>query len=183
MAPTDDGSQLVNFTRTQVIPFFGSFYRSLYISNNGLISFTGPVSQYNGQNLPLDDGRKLIIISIPSFLLYSFFIHSLFILIHSFYHVLWTTVYHTFFNILYIFWADVLTSTQPQTACNAQENRVHYRTVDSKSIDGPAFLTRATNDIRSYYLDQGSFTATLAFVVTWSGKLNIIYKFKYIIYE
>eukprot|EP00063_Salmo_salar_P017752 XP_013992587.1 PREDICTED: alpha-tectorin-like [Salmo salar] len=108
----DDGSS------TEIIilmPFiyFNNPYRSIYVNNNGVISFEVQVSQFTPEAFPLGDSRS--------------FIAPL--------------------------WADVH---------NGIRGDVYYR----ESTD-PELLERATQDIRKYFKNMPTFTATWIFITTW----------------
>ncbi|XP_072911934.1 alpha-tectorin-like [Hemitrygon akajei] len=55
----DDGSS-PNISISTWFPFFERSYKSLYVNNNGVISFVVPVSQYTSTAFPLPDGRAFI---------------------------------------------------------------------------------------------------------------------------
>ncbi|XP_066570353.1 alpha-tectorin [Amia ocellicauda] len=108
----DDGSSAEVPLLIQVI-FFNMPYRSIFVNNNGVISFNVQVSQFTPEAFPLTDSRSFIA---P-------------------------------------FWADVH---------NGIRGDVYYR----ESTE-PAILQRATQDIRKYYKNMGSFSATWVFIATW----------------
>ncbi|XP_062913377.1 sushi, nidogen and EGF-like domain-containing protein 1 [Mobula hypostoma] len=56
---SDDGSS-PNISISTSFPFFERSYNSLYVNNNGVISFVVPVSQYTPTTFPLPDGRAFI---------------------------------------------------------------------------------------------------------------------------
>ncbi|XP_059833768.1 alpha-tectorin-like [Hypanus sabinus] len=56
---SDDGSS-PNISISTWFPFFERSYNSLYVNNNGVISFVVPVSQYTSTAFPLPDGRAFI---------------------------------------------------------------------------------------------------------------------------
>ncbi|XP_062913374.1 alpha-tectorin-like [Mobula hypostoma] len=56
---SDDGSS-PSISISTSFPFFERFYDSLYVNNNGVISFVVPVSQYTPTTFPLPDGRAFI---------------------------------------------------------------------------------------------------------------------------
>ncbi|EGW06607.1 Alpha-tectorin [Cricetulus griseus] len=93
--------------------FFGVPYRTVYVNNNGVVSFNVLVSQFTPESFPLTDGRAFIA---P-------------------------------------FWADVH---------NGIRGEIYYR----ETMD-PAILRRATKDIRKYFKDMTTFSATWVFIVTW----------------
>ncbi|XP_016141425.1 alpha-tectorin-like [Sinocyclocheilus grahami] len=89
-------------------------YRSLYVNNNGVISFNIQVSQFTPEAFPLSDSRC--------------FIAPL--------------------------WADVH---------NGIRGDVYYR-----ETTDPETLERATQDVRKYFKNMVSFTATWVFIATWN---------------
>nr|XP_011730488.1 alpha-tectorin isoform X7 [Macaca nemestrina] len=93
--------------------FFGVPYRTVYVNNNGVVSFNVLVSQFTPESFPLTDGRAFIA---P-------------------------------------FWADVH---------NGIRGEIYYR----ETMD-PVILKRATKDIRKYFKDMATFSATWVFIVTW----------------
>eukprot|EP00069_Balaena_mysticetus_P011023 bmy_06997T0 len=93
--------------------FFGVPYRTIYVNNNGVVSFNVLVSQFTPESFPLTDGRAFIA---P-------------------------------------FWADVH---------NGIRGEIYYR----ETMD-PVILKRATKDIRKYFKDMATFSATWVFIVTW----------------
>ncbi|XP_024607714.1 alpha-tectorin isoform X9 [Neophocaena asiaeorientalis asiaeorientalis] len=95
------------------IYFFGVPYRTIYVNNNGVVSFNVLVSQFTPESFPLADGRAFIA---P-------------------------------------FWADVH---------NGIRGEIYYR----ETMD-PVILKRATKDIRKYFKDMATFSATWVFIVTW----------------
>ncbi|XP_038668933.1 alpha-tectorin-like [Scyliorhinus canicula] len=54
----DGGSTRVNISTS--FPFFSSSYNSLYVNNNGVVSFGTAVSQFTPNTFPLSDGRAFI---------------------------------------------------------------------------------------------------------------------------
>ncbi|XP_068098033.1 uncharacterized protein [Hyperolius riggenbachi] len=56
----DGGTELIRLSR--VIPLFGTEYSSLYVNNNGLLSFQSPISQYVPQALPVAYGNPFLAI-------------------------------------------------------------------------------------------------------------------------
>ncbi|KAF7643663.1 hypothetical protein LDENG_00235640 [Lucifuga dentata] len=108
----DDGSSP---EITLLIPFifFNVPYRSIYVNNNGVISFNVQVSQFTPEAFPLSDSRS--------------FIAPL--------------------------WADVH---------NGIRGDVYYR----ESTE-PEILERATQDVRKYFKNMPTFTATWVFIATW----------------
>ncbi|KAM3868709.1 alpha-tectorin [Diretmus argenteus] len=108
----DDGSSAENILLIPFI-FFNSPYRSIYVNNNGVISFNVQVSQFTPEAFPLSDSRS--------------FIAPL--------------------------WADVH---------NGIRGDVYYR----ESTE-PEILERATQDIRKYFKNRPTFTATWTFIATW----------------
>ncbi|TKS83231.1 Alpha-tectorin Precursor [Collichthys lucidus] len=108
----DDGSSpeitmLIHFI------YFNVPYRSLYVNNNGVVSFNVQVSQFTPEAFPLSDSRS--------------FIAPL--------------------------WADVH---------NGIRGDVYYR----ESTE-PEILERATQDVRKYFKNRPTFTATWVFIATW----------------
>uniref|UniRef100_A0A3Q3JEZ7 Tectorin alpha n=1 Tax=Monopterus albus TaxID=43700 RepID=A0A3Q3JEZ7_MONAL len=108
----DDGSSseitlLISFV------FFDVPHRSIYVNNNGVISFNVQVSQFTPEAFPLSDSRS--------------FIAPL--------------------------WADVH---------NGIRGDVYYR----ESTE-PEILERATQDVRKYFKNMPTFTATWVFIATW----------------
>ncbi|XP_049569231.1 alpha-tectorin isoform X7 [Orcinus orca] len=95
------------------IYFFGVPYRTIYVNNNGVVSFNVLVSQFTPESFPLTDGRAFIA---P-------------------------------------FWADVH---------NGIRGEIYYR-----ETTDPVILKRATKDIRKYFKDMATFSATWVFIVTW----------------
>ncbi|KAI2563282.1 TBCEL-TECTA readthrough, partial [Homo sapiens] len=93
--------------------FFGVPYRTVYVNNNGVVSFNVLVSQFTPESFPLTDGRAFVA---P-------------------------------------FWADVH---------NGIRGEIYYR----ETME-PAILKRATKDIRKYFKDMATFSATWVFIVTW----------------
>ncbi|XP_028323355.1 alpha-tectorin isoform X2 [Gouania willdenowi] len=93
--------------------FFNLPYRSIYVNNNGVISFNVQVSQFTPEAFPLADSRS--------------FIAPL--------------------------WADVH---------NGIRGDVYYR----ESLE-PEILERATQDVRKYFKNMATFTATWVFIATW----------------
>ncbi|PIN93180.1 hypothetical protein AB205_0035040 [Aquarana catesbeiana] len=57
----DDGGSPVIYSSRQ-IPLFGTAYSYLYVNNNGLLSFSTPVSQYRPQSLPVAFGNPFLAI-------------------------------------------------------------------------------------------------------------------------
>ncbi|XP_039634453.1 alpha-tectorin isoform X5 [Perca fluviatilis] len=108
----DDGSSTENILLIQFI-FFNVPYRSIYVNNNGVISFNVQVSQFTPEAFPLSDSRS--------------FIAPL--------------------------WADVH---------NGIRGDVFYRETTE-----PEILERATQDVRKYFKNMPTFTATWAFITTW----------------
>ncbi|XP_049448994.1 alpha-tectorin [Epinephelus fuscoguttatus] len=108
----DDGSSA---EITLLIPFifFNIPYRSIYVNNNGVISFNVQVSQFTPEAFPLSDSRS--------------FIAPL--------------------------WADVH---------NGIRGDVYYRETTE-----PEILERATQDVRKYFKNMPTFTATWVFIATW----------------
>ncbi|XP_034539787.1 alpha-tectorin [Notolabrus celidotus] len=108
----DDGSSAeINLLISFI--YFNVPYRTIYVNNNGVISFNVQVSQFTPEAFPLSDSRS--------------FIAPL--------------------------WADVH---------NGIRGDVYYR----ESID-PEMLERATQDVRKYFKNIPSFTATWLFIATW----------------
>ncbi|XP_026225589.1 alpha-tectorin [Anabas testudineus] len=93
--------------------FFNVPYRSIYVNNNGVISFNVQVSQFTPEAFPLSDSRS--------------FIAPL--------------------------WADVH---------NGIRGDVYYR----ESTE-PEILERSTQDVRKYFKNMPTFTATWVFIATW----------------
>ncbi|XP_047199382.1 alpha-tectorin [Hippoglossus stenolepis] len=93
--------------------FFNIPYRSIYVNNNGVISFNVQVSQFTPEAFPLSDSRS--------------FIAPL--------------------------WADVH---------NGIRGDVYYRESTEREI-----LERATQDVRKYFKNVPTFTATWVFIATW----------------
>ncbi|GLD46411.1 alpha-tectorin [Lates japonicus] len=93
--------------------FFNVPYRSIYVNNNGVISFNVQVSQFTPEAFPLSDSRS--------------FIAPL--------------------------WADVH---------NGIRGDVYYRETTE-----PEILERATQDVRKYFKNMPTFTATWVFIATW----------------
>ncbi|PIO32806.1 hypothetical protein AB205_0165870 [Aquarana catesbeiana] len=56
----DGGSPMIFSSRQ--IPLFGRYYSYLYVNNNGLISFSSPISQYIPQALPVAYGNPFLAI-------------------------------------------------------------------------------------------------------------------------
>ncbi|XP_040182910.1 uncharacterized protein LOC120916156 [Rana temporaria] len=56
----DGGSPLINSSRD--IPLFGRIYSSLYVNNNGLLSFQSPISEYLPQVLPVTSENPFLAI-------------------------------------------------------------------------------------------------------------------------
>ncbi|XP_075046985.1 uncharacterized protein LOC142107450 [Mixophyes fleayi] len=56
---SDDGSSSIIRLST-AIPLFGSNYSSLYVNNNGLLSFRSPIGQYVPQELPVAFGNPFL---------------------------------------------------------------------------------------------------------------------------
>ncbi|PIO34375.1 hypothetical protein AB205_0044100 [Aquarana catesbeiana] len=56
----DGGSPKINSSRQ--IPLFGRHYSYLYVNNNGLLSFTSPISQFTPQALPVAFGNPFLAI-------------------------------------------------------------------------------------------------------------------------
>ncbi|XP_071031171.1 alpha-tectorin [Oncorhynchus clarkii lewisi] len=108
----DDGSSTEIIILMPFI-FFNNPYRSIYVNNNGVISFEVQVSQFTPEAFPLSDSRS--------------FIAPL--------------------------WADVH---------NGIRGDVYYR----ESTD-PELLERATQEIRKYFKNMPTFTATWIFITTW----------------
>ncbi|XP_051788213.1 alpha-tectorin [Erpetoichthys calabaricus] len=108
----DDGSSAEIPLLIQFI-FFNMPYRSIFVNNNGVISFNVQVSQFTPEAFPLTDSRSFIA---P-------------------------------------FWADVH---------NGIRGDVYYR-----ESTHPDILQRATLDIRKYFKNMVSFTATWVFIATW----------------
>uniref|UniRef100_A0AAY5JW14 Tectorin alpha n=1 Tax=Esox lucius TaxID=8010 RepID=A0AAY5JW14_ESOLU len=108
----DDGSSTEIILLMPFI-FFNNPYRSIYVNNNGVISFNVQVSQFTPEAFPLSDSRS--------------FIAPL--------------------------WADVH---------NGIRGDVYYR----ESTD-PEVLERASQDIRKYFKNLPTFTATSVFIATW----------------
>ncbi|XP_020319975.1 alpha-tectorin [Oncorhynchus kisutch] len=108
----DDGSSTEIIILMPFI-FFNNPYRSIYVNNNGVISFNVQVSQFTPEAFPLSDSRS--------------FIAPL--------------------------WADVH---------NGIRGDVYYR----ESAD-PELLERASQDIRKYFKNMPTFTATWIFITTW----------------
>lgn len=108
----DDGSSSEIKLATPIF-FFGVPYRTVYVNNNGVVSFNVLVSQFTPESFPLTDGRAFIA---P-------------------------------------FWADVH---------NGIRGEIYYR----ETMD-PVILKRATKDIRKYFKDMATFSATWVFIVTW----------------
>ncbi|XP_077312595.1 uncharacterized protein LOC143933542 isoform X10 [Lithobates pipiens] len=57
---SDDGGSLINSSRD--IPLFGRLYSSLYVNNNGLLSFQSPISEYTPQALPVTSENPFLAI-------------------------------------------------------------------------------------------------------------------------
>uniref|UniRef100_A0AAY4DW95 Tectorin alpha n=1 Tax=Denticeps clupeoides TaxID=299321 RepID=A0AAY4DW95_9TELE len=93
--------------------FFTIPYRTIYVNNNGVISFNVQVSQFTPEAFPLSDSRS--------------FIAPL--------------------------WADVH---------NGIRGDVYYRETTE-----PDILDRASQDVRKYFKNMPTFTATWVFISTW----------------
>ena len=57
--PNDDGSTDA-LPLDVVFPYFDNNHRSIYLANNGLFSFLGPISQFVPTPFPLSDGRRVV---------------------------------------------------------------------------------------------------------------------------
>ena len=57
--PNDDGS-VGPLALPRIFPYFNNNHRQIYLANNGLFSFLGPVYQYVATPFPLGDNRRLI---------------------------------------------------------------------------------------------------------------------------
>lgn len=55
----DDGSTNASLL-PRLFPYFNNNHRQIYLANNGLFSFLGPISQFVPTPFPLGDGRRLI---------------------------------------------------------------------------------------------------------------------------
>ncbi|XP_062341282.1 alpha-tectorin [Osmerus eperlanus] len=108
----DDGSS-TEIVLLMPFVFFNVPYRSIYVNNNGVISFNVQVSQFTPEAFPLSDSRS--------------FIAPL--------------------------WADVH---------NGIRGDIFYR----ESTE-PHLLERVTQDVRKYFQNLPTFTATWVFITTW----------------
>ncbi|CAF3872200.1 unnamed protein product [Rotaria sordida] len=57
--PNDDGSTDA-LPLPRIFPYFNNNHRQIYLANNGLFSFLGPVSQFVPTPFPLNDNRRVI---------------------------------------------------------------------------------------------------------------------------
>ncbi|CAF3543725.1 unnamed protein product, partial [Rotaria sp. Silwood2] len=57
--PNDDSSTNA-LPLPHVFPYFNINHRQIYLANNGLFSFLGPISEYVPTPFPLSDNRRLI---------------------------------------------------------------------------------------------------------------------------
>ncbi|XP_043935288.1 alpha-tectorin-like [Protopterus annectens] len=58
--PKNDDGGSPEIPISVAFPFFEKFYTSLYVNNNGVVSFQAPVSQYTPNAFPLSDGRAFV---------------------------------------------------------------------------------------------------------------------------
>ncbi|XP_041485569.1 LOW QUALITY PROTEIN: sushi domain-containing protein 2-like [Lytechinus variegatus] len=58
--PANDDGSTAELPITVVFPFFDHDYTSLFVNNNGAISFLGSVSQFTSNAFPVADGRPLL---------------------------------------------------------------------------------------------------------------------------
>ena len=58
--PANDDTSTDALLLPGVFPYFDNNHRSIYLANNGLFSFLGPISQFVPTPFPLDDGRRVV---------------------------------------------------------------------------------------------------------------------------